>query len=185
VKALLPLLRILASTWDQAKYESGIDSSGAARPIQHKVQQRSEEKLDIHAFKPQDLTAALRSPLFHAYVHMICLIEEIPENLALSCELCICHRPLCEGLSHYHKAKLCEIHFGSGISSCPMAGKLAPELVAGSLTKTFEDVWHLQEQALLLADTHGRSDLSAQDRQALGKRTFSKPRSAPCHVCQN
>ncbi len=162
---LVPLLSILAQTWDPQKYSAGVDAQGAARADQQKAQERAEATAGLSKFEPERISKAVRNPLFHAYTHMISLVETVPEKLALDCESCVCHEPLLKTLSSYRKAKLLGKHFDGRMTSCPMAGKLAPELVTGRLLETFTSVWDLQECELHVAETYGRTELTPADRQ--------------------
>ncbi len=165
VHQLAPLLTVLAETFNAQKYEAGIDTSGEARVDQKQAQQREDTHSGLHAFDPKEVVQVLRRPLFHAYAHMISLVEVIPEKLAVEAETCICHKELLRGLSNYMRGKVLARHFKGKLTACPMAGKLAPELVCGSLLETFEAVWSLQANDLHLAETYGRSELSMKDRE--------------------
>ena len=148
-----------------SKYKAGVDATGAARAVHQQTQERADAIGELAGFSPEQIAGCLSSPLFHAYVHMVSLIELVPQKLALESELCVCHRPLLVGLSEHRKNLLFANHFGEGFQSCPMSGKLAPELVAGSLLEAFEGIWNLSEQELYVAETFGRSQLSLADRQ--------------------
>jgi hypothetical protein len=167
VAKLVPLLNILAQTWDADKYVRGVDLTGAIRQEQHRIQQRQEAHSGMTAFDPKKITETVRSPLFHAYCNMVLLVESVPERLAIDCEACVCHSPLTRNITKYNRALLFAEHYGQGISTCPMAGKMAPELVAGKLLETFEQAWAIKEQDFHVAETWGRGSLSVADREVV------------------
>jgi hypothetical protein len=168
VKALLPLLRILGNTFDADKYKSGLSTASAAnapQSDQQNVQDRQEAHPGLASFDPARIWKTLKDPFFHAYAHMVSLIETVPEHLAIECERCVCHSPLTQDLSKYMRAQLFSEHYGPGIASCPMGGKLAPELVVGKLEETFAQVWNTREMELHISTTWGRSTLSPEHCQ--------------------
>ncbi len=162
---ILPLVSILAKTWNAHKYLAGVDLTGDSRPDQREAQAREDNRSGLKAFDPHQIGRILRSPLFHSYTHMIAHIEKIPELLASESEACICHKPLLEGMSQYKRFLTLRRHFGDHMSTCPMAGKVMPEFVAGALDEAFESVWSLTEMSLHLAETWGRNELSPEDRE--------------------
>ena len=66
-------------------------------------------------------------------------------------------------LSDYRRRQLLEKQYGQGISDCPMAGKLVPELVGGMLHDACARTWALRETTLFLAPWEGSVPLSPED----------------------
>ncbi len=158
-------MSVLANSWDADKYVKGVDTLGEARDAKRQAQVRQDASSGLQAFDPKKITQTCRSPFFHAYCHMVLLVESVPERLAIECEGCICHQHLVQNLSKYKRTLLFSGHYGDNILPCPMNGKLAPELVTGRLVRTFEQVWGMQEQELHVAETWGRGSLTPADRQ--------------------
>ena len=135
-----PLLPILARSWDEAKYLRGVEHGEAGRGAQAAAQDRADAGRGLTAFDPKVLTKALHSSLFHAYAAMALLLEEVPEQLATEAERCPCHGALTRRLSLYRAKGMFGKHYGSRATTCPMAGKNMPELVAGVLDDVFAQV---------------------------------------------
>ena len=141
LKAFIVVLWVMTATWDDKKYESGLDARGQSQEAEAFDQKRSAPKKDL-AFDPKKLTLSLRSGFFHLYTYLALKIESAPTRLAERCEAqCPCHGMLLEGLNEYRRQRLMEKHYGAGIMTCPMAGKNLPELIAGMLEETMEEIW--------------------------------------------
>ena len=67
--------------------------------------------------------------------------------MAMESEACRCHGPLWKHLqlSQYRTSLALEQHYGSGVSVCPMAGKVVPEMVTGRLETLLNDIFKAQE----------------------------------------
>ena len=148
IKNISKLLGPLATAWNEGRYVSGVDFEGKQREKQVNTQARQDDAQGLHAFNPKKLTGILSSSLFHMYASMTLLIDEVPDELARKAEGCPCHREVMDGLSEYKGRKLLEKHYGHGITTCPMAGKLLPELVAGELQDYCQQVWDNKESDL-------------------------------------
>ena len=167
LKKLSNLLPTLAKAWDSAKYIRGVNAEGLNRPVQASAERQQNERQGLAAFDPERITAALKSPLFHSYVAMALLREEIPEALASSVEACPCHRELFKHVSEHKRRKALEQHFGQGLTTCPMSGKLLPELVAGELESVFEQICSVRETSLSLLPLPGLRSLTGEEWNAL------------------
>lgn len=163
LRAVSPLLPILARTWDETKYIRGVDFQNASRPRQAEVQARQEDGMGLHNFSPARLSTILRSSLFHAYADMALKLEEIPEALASRCELCPCHGPLLGRLSLHRRQQFLEQHFGEHLGVCPMAGKLLPELICGELEDVCSELGALSESSIILAPSRGDAPLTQRE----------------------
>ena len=139
LRILLPRLKTLAATFDVAKFKSGVDFSGASRQDQQRVQDRQEDQAGLTKFAPEAVAKALRDPVFFHFVHLCFALERMPNKLAKFGESCPCHGVLQAHLSKHAAEQLMEGHYGKGIASCPAAGMVAPELVAGVIDSHFED----------------------------------------------
>ena len=56
-----------------------------------------------------------------------------------------------------------EHHYGAGSRTCPTAGKLVPELIAGELERTCEEIWNIAEAELYQVPVHGESPLTNEE----------------------
>eukprot|EP00972_Heterocapsa_arctica_P099203 14638292-Heterocapsa_arctica.AAC.1 len=92
---------------------------------------------------------------------MALLLEEVPEQLATEAERCPCHGALTRRLSLYRAKGMFGKHYGSRATTCPMAGKNMPELVAGVLDDVFAEVWTTRESVLHQLPAHGQAPLTA------------------------
>lgn len=137
LRHLEPLLPILARTWDADKYVRGVAADGVMRPEQARAERVQQAGSQIIAFDPQKVTAAVRSSLFHAYAAMALKIEQVPSALAQASEGCPCHRALFQ----FQDAT-------PGVKTCPMAGKLLPELCCGDLDTAHQQLWSVREADL-------------------------------------
>jgi hypothetical protein len=104
---------------------------GKSRPDQDAAQQRAEHLAGLEKFDPDAVTVVLKCGLFHHYLHLCLFIESLPPQLAGFAEQCPCHSALTRHLNSYQKEQLFTAHYGTGVTSCPLAGMMAPELVAG------------------------------------------------------
>ena len=86
-------------------------------------------------FDPDSVVGVLRDGLFHHYVHMCLGIETAPQTLASFGEQCPCHSALEGHMNSYQKDLMLTEHYGEGVTRCPAAGMMGPELVAGSVSK--------------------------------------------------
>ena len=100
---LMKLLPSLILAWDQAKFESGVDSSGEARPVQARRQQQQESGQGMIQYRPQVITEAFRSGKFCYYAAMALRVEQIPTALTQEMEVCVCHKALLEILSKHEQ----------------------------------------------------------------------------------
>ena len=107
LRALKPLLLILSRTWDENKFVRGIEFKGEQRKDQKETQERAEKACGYRYLSPKEVTAALADALFHAYVRMSLLLEEVPEQLAWNSEECVCHGPLVKGMSEHKRKIIC------------------------------------------------------------------------------
>jgi hypothetical protein len=65
LKHILPLLRVLAATWDADKFVRGVDAVGASRPARARAQQASDESRGLNKFEPKWITKSLKDGLFY------------------------------------------------------------------------------------------------------------------------
>ena len=146
-RALLKLLGVMVLTWDEQKFNRGVDANGdLLRQKQENKQRLQDEGNQLHQFKPSKLTESLKSGKFLVYVHMALALDEVPSELASECELCVCHRALLEGLSLYERQMLMKSHYEEGV--CLMSGRLMPELCCGMIEECIERVAKIKEQGL-------------------------------------
>ena len=167
LKQIKPLLSILARAWDAAKYVRGVNMDGSLRPAQAQAERAQNERQGLAAFDPDSITRAVQSSLFHCFVQMSLMLEEIPEKLASSAEACPCHRALFKHLSDHRRRKALAEHYGPGVTVCPVAGKMLPELIAGELESTFDTICSLQESELHLLSVRGLDPLTSAEWNTL------------------
>ena len=134
LRKLMPLLGPLRLLWDEGKYVEG-------------YQQR--ESADDHdagegggVFSPAAITACLQSNFFCVYTTMIMSVLGIVEDLTAWFESCPCHE---EGADPDNESRLSravrqELQACGTDRFCPMKGKRAPQLAAGCLDETFEEI---------------------------------------------
>ena len=163
LKCLKPLLSTLVRAWDHDKFVSGVNAEGAQRPVQAQAENAQNAMRGLSALDPERVTAILQSALFHSYLDMALRLEQVPESLASTAEGCVCHGALLAQLSEHKRHQCLEEHFGAGIKTCPMAGKLLPELVTGLLESVAEEITFLHEEELRLLPLPGLAPLSAED----------------------
>ncbi len=109
----------------------GFAVTGASRPAQAEVETRHEAASGLSKFDPDAVVAVLRDGLFYYYLQMCLRIEEVPPKLAAFGEQCPCHFAVASRLTGYRKQRLMSCHFGDGVTSCPAAGMMGPEIVSG------------------------------------------------------
>lgn len=166
IRKLQPLLFVLSATWDHNKFlrGGGVTSGDAAAPDgpQGPTQAHArQERQEASSFDPAVTATALRGSFFSHYCQMTLLIEEVPVRLAQWAEGCSCHSCLYDVLSLYKITRVIRNHFGRESSTCPMAGKRAPELVTGKLAAVAEQVWAAQASELHRMPIHpGAAPLS-------------------------
>ncbi len=102
-------------------------------------------------FSPAELTTALNSSLFMAYVNMTLTIFETLDNLSSWLEGCSCHEHLLKARTGYLSRRSLEREIGVPLADCPMKGKRAPECASGFLDRVFDEMWE-SAKALLLGD---------------------------------
>ena len=69
------------------------------------------------------------------------MLEQVPPALAALAEMCSCHEPLLRDLSMYKRQLFFAQLYGDKITTCPAAGMLMPELVAGKLDSVLADAY--------------------------------------------
>ena len=162
---LLPLLPHLSHYWDHQRYIAGSDAAGEPQ-AQARARQRQAREIGGTSFEPHEITDALRSSLFSQYAHMAHMIEQSTSKLARWAEGCVCHMPLLPDLTEYQSRVLMQKHYND--TTCPMAGKLAPELVAGKLIAVAAHVWGETEADITaLPILSGSAPLSQPERQII------------------
>jgi len=122
---------------------------GLIKRQKQKKKKQLDEARGLSAFDPAQLTAVLESSLFHVYIAMITIVEQVPTQLAEAAEECPCHSKLLKAFSMHKRRNILTKHFKSERHICPMAGKLMPELVTGMLQDALEAVWLTGLQDLL------------------------------------
>ena len=143
---LLPLFPILQQAWDEAKYLAGGDTDAATATVARGV------------------TAALASNLFCSYVCMVHSLHGVVASFEKWLESCPCHEHLQSDLKKLRRGERKRV--AAILSDCPMKGKRAPELAAGSLEATLEK---LENQLLqCFSEDQGR-ELSDDERSILTK----------------
>ena len=143
---LLPLEKfpILQQAWDEAKYLAGGDTDAAT--------------------VARGVTAALASNLFCSYVYMVHSLHGVVASFEKWLESCPCHEHLQSDLKQLRRGERKRV--AAILSDCPMKGKRAPELAAGSLEATLEK---LENQLLqCFSEDQGR-ELSDDERSILTK----------------
>ena len=137
------LIIVLVLTFNARKYNSGLDVDGAALATESetaKTRARREQSHGIAHFDAVKLEAILKSGDFHTYSNMVGVVDDIPTAFAKDLELCPCHKALYKKMNSYQiQCSLCS-HYSGWIKSCPMSGKVIPELVAGGLDETLDDL---------------------------------------------
>ena len=149
LEAASPLLPVLGATWDPSRFLKNVDSGKSeGRKSQARAQEDEERKRGLTQFDAHMLRADLRSGLFSHYFHMCLLLDSVPPMLSSWAESCVCHEPLVAGLSQHSHDALMQLHYGQGVRPCPMAGMLAPELIAGRLDDIQTTAWSNTEAEL-------------------------------------
>ena len=169
--SILRLLRPLSLVWDARKF---LDQSGEAEnAADANVQGDSDnEPLDVH-----NVTAAIRSPSWKAYGHMLAHLHEIGNFISAWGSGCPCHEFLLtssgsdtEGRAQSHFAEMLRATLRSlslpkeadgAPRACALAGKRAPELATGAWKVRLQElIDELRPQVLM--DT---CELAAEDRE--------------------
>ena len=168
MKLLIPLLPTLAVAWDARKFLEHVDSTNSTRQAQDQAQHRQESSRGSLPFDPHALSRILHSPIFWHYVNMALMIEAVPPELASFGECCPCHLPLLGRLSEHRKRRMMAAHFGDGATTCPAAGMMAPEIIAGKLAEIADRAWEdLTAKLLCLEALPGDQAMSEKDRSLL------------------
>ena len=156
LKRLAPLLHVFRLGWDQVKYERGVDTDSALAKEWEAGETVASD--DTGKFDPGLVTSTIHSAFFNRYVAFAIKADEVPERkLASWAEQCVCHRPLLQDLSEYLRRKMFVNHFGLGVRTCPMSGKVLPEIIDGQLGLVMNESWaEVQEELLtgLSAELH-------------------------------
>ena len=168
IKALNELLPILCKTWDYEKYIAYSDSKSEARQSQNEAQDRADKAAHLVEFNPQKLTGTIHSGLFFLFNEMILHVEKVPSRLAQRLEICVCHEPLVVKMKEFKKIQLMQLHYGSGVKSCPAQGMTLAEAVAEGLDSVEQELkQHVIEDLTSLQQLHGTTPLSADDWEIL------------------
>ena len=161
LRVVLPALRM---TWSSGRYREGVDSSS-----------RSEE------FDSQVLTDTLRSSWFSRYCDLMLCLDDTCSGLSTWAEDCICHHKF---LQHYRGSRATKLlrkrcykrkdifcALGPNVSTCPMAGKRAPELASEKMSALFASLWQVHFSEFTIGGGGGEGEglepLSSEDTQAL------------------
>jgi hypothetical protein len=148
--------------WDAVKYRRGVDARSASEL--ERASEREEEadengKLDLDL-----ITSSINSQFFNRYIVFAIKSDEIADkDLAAWGENCICHGPMFQATSDYMKRKVLQSHYGDGNATCPMAGKLAPEIVDGHLSNLIKKLWAQTEHDLLRGSSAELHPLTEED----------------------
>ena len=157
---LKPLLFVLYACWDLRKWnseaEDPLDQVDREQP-QERARQQQDDRQGITRLDAAAITQAFQSSFFATYVHMALFIEEIPVRLARWGESCVCHGDLYQWLSPYYVAIVYKAHYGDAWETCPMAGKMSPELATGRLEEVAEQVWADSEDSVHRAPKYPRA----------------------------
>ena len=143
LRKLYPLLEALQKYWSSEKYMQNYQQRESAAD--------NHDAEEGHArFAAADLSATLGSGMFHVYLAMVMSLFNVVENLSSWFEGCLCH----DWELKKHRGKLArnsqkEIAQCGPYAFCPMKGKRAPELAAGCLQTTFDEIVQLRKRSLL------------------------------------
>ena len=107
--------------------------------------------LGIIIFDPGEFAQAIFDPLFHLYCQFIEIADGSCRLFSKRCELCLCHRDLFKGFSVYQWKLGIQKHFGEGVTTCPMAGMIIPEIINGEVDAVHESILSANEGYLLMA----------------------------------
>ena len=138
---------------DETRFQRGIEGQGRLQT----------------AFDAAQVTECLDSPLFHIYVVLASVLENIPQRLAQQMESCVCHQKLfqSQGMVKNEQREMLQTQYGKGIFVCPLAGKNFPELVLGEAEQMMESVWAVAETELYLAPLPVSRALTSQEWQSV------------------
>ena len=138
LRKLVPLLVAFEKHWNHDKYL-------------HAYQQRDGANADEGVrFVAADLSAALGSSMFHAYIQMVMSLFNVVEDLSSWFEGCACHQAQLKRHRGKHmRSSRKEIELCGPYAFCPMKGKRAPELAAGCLNDVFSKLVNLGKTSLL------------------------------------
>ena len=129
---LHPLIPTLKAKWAAAAYSRGYIEHGA----------------DDVIFNPAELTEVLEDPVFEAYTTMILILYAHLEDLTAWFEGCPCHEHLLVRTSGHLSRRAVKQEIGVEHSDCPMKGKRAPQLAAGSLQQKLDEMWSAMHSCL-------------------------------------
>lgn len=143
LKDLLPLL---AAFWDEERFNYCRQANADAE------------------FNPTELTRILQDRFFRAYFDMVLALATILEELGQWCEKCPCHHDLLctadfsrkrkhneEDANTKTKTTIPKLYGSSSSYSCPMRGKMFPELVGDGLRQIVSGLASRGSLSLLLA----------------------------------
>lgn len=143
---LQDLLPLLAAFWDEGKFNYSRQANADTE------------------FDPTELTRILQDKFFRAYFDMVLALATVLEELGQWCEKCPCHHDLLRTAEFSRKRKRHEEDAGTktkttipklyGSSSsytCPMRGKMFPELVGDGLHQIVSGLASRGSLSLLLA----------------------------------
>ena len=136
-----PYMNVLVVAFSARKYLSGLDVDGNAQASETaQTRNRREQASGTAQFDAVKLEAIVKRGAFHTYNNMVSVVDDIPTAFAKDLELCPCHKALFKNMNKYQiQCSLCS-HYAGWVKACPMSGKGIPELVAGGLDETFEDL---------------------------------------------
>ena len=148
-KRLHSVLPIIKACWNERQYLTGIS-------------EYSEEKGQSQ-FSPKSLTAVLAKPFFFAYLDMVLALDSCIEYIGHWTESCPCHSDLTLGdflisstretYSAKKESKL-KNFYNNKTTTCPMRGKMLPELCTLGLSKILGDVCSLGKTELFVSHRH-------------------------------
>ena len=130
--ALLPILPLVAACWSEDRF--GPPSHNVKQPVELD-EQPAASRSGPRNFDRKLCTATLRSPLFHTYAWMLATLDGIPEAFVSWASGCRCHDGWCTGRHREQRTAIYRAHYGHGATTCPMAGRRAPELASGSVSQ--------------------------------------------------
>ena len=140
LRKLVPLLVAFEKHWNHDKYLHAYHQrDGAGAEADEGVR-----------FVAADLSAALGSSMFHAYIQMVMSLFNVVEDLSSWFEGCACHQAQLKRQKGKHtRSSRKEIELCGPYAFCPMKGKRAPELAAGCLNEVFSKLVNLGKTSLL------------------------------------
>ncbi len=141
LRRLQPLLPFLRRVWSVEKYCGNVDAprGAGAREADGDAADAAEE--DERQFEPALLTQTLHSRRFAMKVALILRLQEFAQSLADWAESCPCHSKWLRSSSRRQRERYMTAFINlPGYTTCPLAGKRAPELAAGRLQDVFESM---------------------------------------------